>query len=62
MDFCKTVGTSVDLYLLHIQNMTKYWTVKRWNSVGQVFVWVHLGVKDGYDFIIVIKTVNLGNL
>ena len=27
-----------------------------------VNVWVHLGVKDGYDFIIVIKTVNLGNL
>ena len=27
-DFCKTVGTSVDLCLLHIQNMTKYWTVK----------------------------------
>ena len=25
-------------------------------------VWVYLGVKDGYDFITVIKTVNLGNL
>lgn len=25
-------------------------------------VWVYLGVKDGYDLITVIKTVNLGNL
>ena len=59
MDFCKTVETSVDLHLLHIQNMTndKHGTIVLWN-VGPVFVWVYLGVKDGYDFIIVIKTVN----